>query len=74
MVTVHAVDAVTGATLAGTVTVNGAQSGATDVPFSLTVPAHRVLTRTGWEWDAVLPTGTVSVPGYTPGTIAFETA
>jgi hypothetical protein len=74
MVTVHAVDAVTGATLAGTVTVNGAVKGGTDVPFSLTVPAQRVLTRTGWEWDAVLPTGTVSVAGYTPGAIPFETA
>ncbi|HEV7205060.1 MAG TPA: NBR1-Ig-like domain-containing protein [Jatrophihabitans sp.] len=74
MVTVHAVDAVSAATLSGTVTVNGIQVGHTDAPFSLTVPAHRVNTPDGWEWDAVLPTGTVSVPGYVSGTIPFDTA
>lgn len=54
------------------VSIDSTQVGTTDTPFSLTVTAHRVHTPDGWEWDPVLPSGTVTVPGYRPASIPFE--
>jgi hypothetical protein len=73
MVTVAAADAATGAALSGTVTIDGVQRGVTGTPFSLTIPAHRVLAADGtWDWVPIVPTGQVLVPGYQPGTITFD--
>jgi hypothetical protein len=73
MVTVAAADAATGAALSGTVTIDGVQRGVTGTPFSLTIPAHRVLAADGtWDWVPIVPAGQVLVPGYQPGTITFD--
>jgi Ig-like domain from next to BRCA1 gene len=73
MVTVTAHDAVTGAALAGSVTVDGTPRGSLGTPFSLTIPAHRVRAADGtWEWVPVPPTGQVDVAGYHPAKLVFD--
>ena len=52
--------------------IGGVSVGTTGVPFSMTIPAHRLLVDGVWEWVPVVPTGEVDAPGYTPGAITFD--
>jgi Ig-like domain-containing protein len=71
-VTITATDSVSGAPVQGNVIVGGVARGITAVPFSLTIPAHRLLVDGEWEWVPDVPTGSVEASGYNPGTIDFE--
>jgi Ig-like domain from next to BRCA1 gene len=71
-VTITATDSVSGAPVEGNVTVGGTARGITGAPFSLTIPAHRLLVDGEWEWVPDVPNGSVEAPGYNPGTIDFE--
>jgi hypothetical protein len=72
MVTVSATDSASGAPVNGQVVIGGVTKGITGAPFSLTIPAHRMLVDGEWEWAPVIPTGEVDVVGYRPGAITFE--
>jgi hypothetical protein len=75
LVTVTATDGANGTTLSGSVTIDGVPRGVTGTPFSLTITGHRVRAADGtWDWEPVIPTGQVLVPGYRAGTITFDVA
>jgi hypothetical protein len=74
-VSVHAEDPDTGATVAGTVRIEGTSVGPTDTPFNQTFNPKTVSefdpeTRT-WLSELVDPAGSVSAPGYTETPIPF---
>jgi Ig-like domain from next to BRCA1 gene len=72
MVTVSAADAATGAPLTGTVLLDGVARGPTGTAFSLKIPQKKVRDGDGWEWVPDPPKGTVTAPGYKPGTVEFD--
>jgi hypothetical protein len=72
MVTVTATDRVTGAPVPGNVVVGGVAKGITGTPFTLTIPAHRLLVDGEWEWVPVVPAASVEAPGYNPGAVVFD--
>jgi len=70
MVTVSAADAQSGAALSGTVLLDNVAHGTTATAFSMRIPLQRVSDgKGGWDWVPNPPKGTVTVPGYQPGSI-----
>jgi hypothetical protein len=74
-VTVHAEDAQTGVTVAGTVRIDGVTAGPTDTPFNRTF-SPRIVSEfdpEGKDWMSIPvdPEGSVSAPGYASTPIPF---
>lgn len=71
-VTVSAVDADTGLSVAGQVIINGSVSGVTGVPFTRTLQSRRrKVSNDPPEWEVTYPEGIVVAPGYPDAPIDF---